>query len=181
MNDDNPHHQRIPPDTQPSQAQLTHEDELQYPPDIVGDSPSPFPSISSPHSPPRRQADELTLYYNSDNELSDFPPIRVGDASPLFPPLTPPVSRYHLRPRPPVVPRRLLQESPTRGKGEPGMYRRLNPNKGLGSANVLNTIDQAVPVQVILLLHVAMLIANGSLFSAGQIHVEARLGKQRCC
>ncbi len=140
MKDNNPHRQHIPLYcTPPSQTEHDYEGELHhFPPVRVRTSPP------LPHSLPRvRAAQKIT--YKGEDELSDFPSIKVGNDAPLFSP-NPGRSDSH----PPGAAQMGSQQLPLPSKSEGSrLQRRQKPNKGLGNINILNTVNPAAPVQVI--------------------------------
>jgi len=158
MKGNNPPCQQIPLYySQPSQMRLAREAEAElyyFPPIRDGDNPSLSPSIPACYGPPCTQAAQQTAN-DSEDALFNFPPAREGNDTPLFPP-TP----GHSRPHRSQVTQRDSQKPPLSSKEETSSQRHRQPNKGLGRANIVNTVAVRLYVPYMLLL----LIANGIYF-----------------
>ena len=110
--------------SQSSQAQLDYGAgaELYRFPTTLERNGAHVPSMSAC---PRPRAAQQTMN-DSEDDIWDFPPIKIGNQAPLFPHSLPLSSK----------------EGPSR------LQRRQQPNIGLGGANIVNTVDGVMPVKV---------------------------------
>ena len=156
MKGDNPPRQRTRlGSSQSSQAQLDYEAEAElyhFPPTLERNS-AHVPSISAR---PRSRAAQQTMNASED-DLWDFPPIKIGNQAPLF-----------------------SCSLPFSNKEEPSqLRRRQQPNIGLGGANIVNMADGVMPVKV--RLYILYADYEWCSFSPGHISVKAKIGNPRCC
>lgn len=128
--------------SQPSQTQLEYEAEsdlYHFPPIRDGNDAPLSSSIIDLCSPPRSRA-ARQIMNDYEDELFDFPPIKEGNDAPLFPPVS---GRSLPRPQAAQMSHQLASSSK-----EESSRRRRQPNTGLRSTNILNTVHAIAPVQV---------------------------------